>query len=325
MAPFVRTVLGDRTEVRPGVVYAHEHLIIDSSLIESRFPHIHLYDVEAGVAEVQTCREAGVALMIDAMPVSAGRDATRLAEISRRGGVDIVAATGLHHDRYYGPLHWSNRVGIDELVGLFVADLTDGIDEFDYTGPIIRRTPFRAGIVKVATGGATPDSRDRRNLAAAAGASLATGAPILTHCENGAGGLAQLDLLIDHGVAGSSILLSHVDKSHDPKYLLDLAARGAFLELDQALRQHGDGGGSAAIAAIVTLVEAGFADRVVVGTDGARRSLWSALGGSPGLAWLGRELPGLLRSAGLGSDDVKLVMRDNAVAALTWSPPHPGA
>jgi predicted metal-dependent phosphotriesterase family hydrolase len=70
--PIVRTVLGDRAPEVAGLVYAHEHLIIDSPLIADRFPHIHLHDCDAAVAEVAACRTAGVALMVDAMPVCAG-------------------------------------------------------------------------------------------------------------------------------------------------------------------------------------------------------------------------------------------------------------
>jgi 5-phospho-D-xylono-1,4-lactonase len=316
--PFIRTVLGDRAPVTAGTVYAHEHLIIDSPLIADRFPHIHLHDCDAAVTEVAECGAAGVALMVDAMPAAAGRDAARLATVATRTGVDIVASTGLHHDRYYGPLHWTNRVGPDELAALFVADLTEGIDEFDYTSPIVRRTGYRAGVVKVATSGPLPDARDLRNLRAAAAASVATGAPVLTHCEDGLGGLAQLDVLAAEGVPLASVILSHVDKAEDDVYLRDLAETGATLEFDQALRQAARGTAPASLQAICALVAAGFADRIVVGTDGARRSLWTTLGGSPGLAWLARELPGSLGGAGLGPDVVGAIMRDNAVRALTW-------
>ncbi len=317
-AGLIRTVLGDVAEVPPGVVYSHEHLIIDSALIAASFPHIHLHDADAAVHELQLSRAAGAALFVDAMPASAGRDAVRLADISRRSGVAIVASTGLHHDRYYGPLHWSNRVGVDELTALFIADLLDGIDEFDYTGPLVRRTGIRAGIVKVATSGVVPDARDRRNLEAVAAASVATGAPVLTHCEGGWGALAQLELLEKCGVPPSAIILSHLDKTEDLGYLLEVAARGAYLELDQTLRQQDRGGESITVRAIKTLIDAGYGSRIVVGTDGARRSLWASLGGSPGLAWLASGLPPLLAAAGLDALTVQLIMRDNALAALRW-------
>ncbi|WGM20291.1 hypothetical protein QEH68_20130 [Paenarthrobacter sp. OM7] len=320
-AGFIRTVLGDREELPAGSVFGHEHLIIDSPLIHDRFPHIHLYDVDTAVDEVSACRDAGAALMVDAMPVAAGRDAIRLAEISRRTGVDIISATGLHHDRYYGPLHWSNRVDMDDLVKLFVADLVEGIDEFDYTGPVVRRSAYKAGIVKVATSGQTPDQRDLRNLEAAAHASNLTGAPILTHCEGGLGGLAQVEFLLAMGVRPGSIILSHVDKSHALNYLKELASSGVILELDQGLRQRERGLSSVTVCAVYSLVEEGFGHQIIVGTDGARRDLWASLGGAPGLSWLASEFPVLLKSAGLTDNAIQDIMRNNAISALSWRPP----
>lgn len=313
----IRTVLGDISDV-DGVVYMHEHLIIDSPLIAEQFPHIHLYDLDAAVEEVGACGDVGVALMVDAMPSSAGRDVVRLAQISERTGVSIVVATGLHHDRYYGPLHWTNRVAADQLTDLFVADLLEGVDEFDYTGPIVRRTPHRAGVVKVATSGEAPDARDLRNLEAVANASIAAGAPVLTHCEGGFGGVAQIERLIAAGVPAGAIILSHVDKAQDFAYLEDLANTGAVLELDQSLRQRAERANSFTVRAVLALVAAGFTDRIVLGTDGARRDLWTSLGGQPGLAWLAGELPTILLGAGLGQRDLHQILHTNAVRALTW-------
>ncbi len=317
MNEFIRTVLGDISSV-DGTVYAHEHLIIDSALIEERFPHIHLYDVEAAVEEVTQCRQAGAGLMVDTMPVSAGRDIVRLATIAQRTGVSILAVTGLHHDRYYGPLHWTNRVSGDELTQLFVADLTEGIDEFDYTSPVVRRTQHRAGLVKVATSGPEPDGRDLRNLEAVAAASVATGAPVLTHCEGGLGGMAQVAVLVNAGVPASSIIVSHVDKSNDLAYMIDLAQTGAVLELDQSLRERTKGAESVTVRAVLGLVEAGFEDQLTLGTDGARRTLWAALGGEPGLAWLAAEFPRTLAEAGLAPEVAEKLFHANALRALTW-------
>lgn len=315
----IRTVLGDivgATDV-DGFVYAHEHLIIDSPLIEDRWPHILLDSVDDAVAELEPCFTAGVRLVVDAMPVSAGRDVVRLAEIAQRSGIHVVAVTGLHHDRYYGPLHWTNRVSADTLADLFIADLTNGIDRFDYTSPVVERTSHRAGMVKVATSGQTPDARDRRNLSAAAMASVATGAPILTHCEDGWGGVAQVELLTSHGVPASACILSHVDKAGDIAYAVDVADTGAYLELDQNLRQAADGPGARTLAIISALVEAGHGEQIVLGTDGARRSLWTTHGGAPGLAWLATGFRQHLESAGLG-DVVPNLLQHNAVRALTW-------
>jgi predicted metal-dependent phosphotriesterase family hydrolase len=320
----IRTVLGD-IDTFDGVAYLHEHLIIDSPLIADRFPHIHLHDADAAVEEATYCRAAGVGLMVDAMPAAAGRDIVRLAAIAERADVAIVSATGLHHDRYYGPDHWSNHLDVEQLADLFIADLLTGVDEFDYTSPVVRRTQYRAGIAKVATSGRVPDSRDYRNLDAVAVASVATGAPVLTHCEGGYGGLAQVDRLVQAGVPAASIILSHVDKAHDFDYLIDLASTGALLEFDQALREHKVGVDSVTIQSILRLVGEGYDAQIVVGTDGARRSLWRSLGGQPGLAWLASSLPTLMRQAGVGEETLQKVLHDNAVRALTWRTVSNGA
>lgn len=318
VAGSLRTVLGDLVDLPQGVFYAHEHLLIDAPLIAAVFPHIHLDDVGAAVDEVADAMSHGVAAIVDAMPASSGRDVLGLAEISRRTGVPVIASTGLHHDRYYGPRHWSNNVDVDTLARLMVEDLEEGIDVFDYTSPVVRRSEHRAGLIKVATSGPHLDARDRRNLRAAGVASAATGSPVLTHCEGGLGALEQIECLAAEGVPASAVILSHVDKTGDLEYLSDLAATGAVLELDQALRQRDDGADAVSIRLLAGLVSRGYEDQVVVGADAARRSLWRTLSGGPGMSWLGRELPGLLARAGLDEAQTIKIMRTNAQRAYTW-------
>lgn len=319
-APFVRTVRGDVPPAQLGVTYAHEHLALHSALIAAAFPAILLDDVGTAVAEVERCVAAGVGAMVDAMPCASGRDVQRLAEISRRTGVHVVAVTGLHHPRYYGASHWTARVDAEVLADLFVADLSDGVDAFDYTGPVVRRTPHRAGAIKVATGGTTLTPRDELLLAAAAAAHRRTGAPVLTHCEQGRGGLEQVARLRDGGVPPGAILLSHVDKVADAAYHDELAASGAVLVYDQALRQHAQE--RPATAALVGhAAEAGYLDRVLLGTDGARRDLWRHYGGEPGLAWLRAELPARLRAVGLDDAQVRALFVDNPARCLAWRAP----
>ena len=105
-----RTVQGDVDATDLGVTYAHEHLILDSVLIEAAYPHILLDDVDAAVDEVMSAKAVGVSTMVDAMPCASGRDILRLAEVSERTGINIIAASGLHHLRDYGARHWTGRV-----------------------------------------------------------------------------------------------------------------------------------------------------------------------------------------------------------------------
>ena len=282
---FVRTVLGDIDPRALGVTYSHEHVVIDGGRPVLMEPDFDLADVDAMVGEVEAAAALGLRTVVDAMPCDAGRNAAKLAELSRRTGVNVVAPTGLHHERYYGPAHWSHRVSVEELADLFVADIEEGIDANDYAGPIVRRTPYRAGVIKVAGSAGGPSTRDARVFAAAAAAHRRTGVPILTHCEGGTGAVEQVRLLTDHGAAAGHIVLSHVDKVVDRGYHRDLIAMGAVLEYDQSFRWPADAE-NGTIRLIRWAVEDGYADRVVLGMDAARRGYYTVYGGGPGLTWL---------------------------------------
>lgn len=319
MTGLVRTVLGDIAPERLGLTYAHEHLVLHNALIEAAFPHILLDDVDVATSEVRRCADTGVATMLDAMPCAAGRDAVRLAEISRRTGVHLLTVTGLHHERYYGRHHWTSRVEPEVLADLFVHDLLTGVDAYDYTGPVVDRTPHRAGAIKVATGGPALTARDRLLVTAAATAHLRTGAPVLTHCEGGAGGVEQVAALVGHGVPAEAILLSHVDKVVDPGYHRELASTGAYLLYDQALRHCAEERPPTARLVAQAAAE-GYLDQVLLGTDAARRDLWHGYGGAPGLDWLAAHFPACLAACGVTDAQAQQVLVANPARALAWRP-----
>jgi phosphotriesterase-related protein len=310
MNGMVRTVLGDVAPADLGVTYAHEHLILDAPLVEDRFAEILLNDVDAAVTELSACAAAGVGTVVDAIPSAAGRDAVRLAEVSRQSGVHIIATTGLHTQRWYPGRSWANECEPETLAELFIADVEDGIDSFDYRGPVIVRTPHRAGVIKVGTLQAEPNDRDRRVFAAAAETHRRTGVPVLTHCEDGLGGMEQIEMLTSGGVELGNVVLSHTDKARDAAYLCDLADAGVMLELDQGLR-HTIDETNPTVTGATALIEAGYVDHVMLGTDGARRSMWTALGGAPGLAALVTSLVPVLRRLGVGDEDIDTMMIHN--------------
>jgi phosphotriesterase-related protein len=310
----VRTVLGDVPGDRLGVCFAHEHLVIDGGVPKLVNPEISLQGVDDAVSELRPCVAAGLGAVVDAMPADAGRNVVKLAAISRATGVHVVAATGLHHARFYGERHWGELLEPGELAELFAAELTDGIDANDLNGPVVRRTPHRAGVVKVAGSLDGPSDRDRRVFEAAAIAVARAGAPLLTHCEGGTGGVAQLRLLEQLGVPLDRVILSHTDKVADRGYHRELLSSGAYLVYDQGLRSPGT------TARLVSwMVADGHGDRLLLGTDGARRSLWSVLGGAPGLAALRTHLGKRLADE-LGHAAMDRIWVANPAAALELRP-----
>ncbi len=281
MSGVIRTVGGDLPADLAGPVYAHEHLIIDTPLVAETMPHIHLHSVDDAVAEVRSCIVAGVRTMVDAMPAASGRDPERLVRVSVLTGMRIVAATGLHTAKYYEDVPWTSEESPDDLAARFVADVEDGIDRHDYRGGTIERTDARAGIVKVAAVTESLTDRDRRLFEAAAITHERTAVPVLTHTEGGRGGMSQIEELVGLGVPPGRIALSHTDKVSDRAYHLAMLEAGVSLCYDQGLRQP-----EHTFALLESMVEAGHTGQLLLGTDGARRSLWATLGGSPGLASL---------------------------------------
>ena len=308
--PFLRTVLGDIEASQAGICYAHEHIIIDPSFTTYRYPDFLLDSVERACVDVAEFHAAGGRTLVDSMPCGGGRNPAKLAEICRITGVNIVCPTGLHLAKYYAPGHWGERLNAEELAKLFVADIEQGIDSADYNGPEISRTPHKAGVVKVATGANSPSARERKAFEAAAIAHQQTGAPILTHTEQGAGALEQVRLFEEFGVPLQHVVISHTDRAPDRVYHKEILSTGVILEYDSAFRW-GPEAGNPTLDLVVAMVAAGFGQQIVLGMDAARRKYWKAYGGAPGLAFLLRDFVPRLIEAGLTKADIEKIFVSN--------------
>ncbi len=328
--PFLRTVLGDIEASQAGICYAHEHLIIDPSFTTYRYPDFLLDSVERACIDVVEFYSAGGRTLVDSMPCGGGRNPAKLAEICRVTGVNIVCPTGLHLAKYYAPGHWGERLKAKELAKLFVADIETGIDSADYNGPEISRTPHKAGVVKVATGQKYPSARECKAFEAAAIAHQQTGAPILTHTEQGAGALEQVRLFEELGVPLQHVVISHTDRAPDRAYHQEILSTGVILEYDSAFRW-GPERGNPTLDLVVAMVAAGFGEQIVLGMDAARRKYWKAYGGTPGLAFLLREFVPRLREAGLTDADIEKIFVSNPASCYAFrslpadkrtGPPH---
>jgi len=313
----VRTVLGDIDAVALGVTYAHEHLVIAGGRPIEVYPDILLDSVDKAVEELAPAQRLGLRSVVDAMPADCGRDVEMLAEISRMSGANVIAATGLHTIRYYHDRHWSRRLDIDAMAGLFADEIEVGIDILDLAGPNIVRSEHRAGVIKVGGWDDFPGERDRRVFEAAAIAQTLTGAPILTHCEQGLRAPEQVRFLVDRGADPSHIVVSHVDKVVDRTYHRDIVAAGASVEYDQASRWGDRDNGT--LQLLEWMAQDGHINKVVMGHDHARRSHWAAYGGSPGLSYLLGEFSQRMKERGLSADVRSAIFRTNPAAAFSFA------
>jgi len=302
----IRTVLGDIAPENLGVTYLHEHLIIDSEIVAKDFPHIHLPSVDEAVSELDLCKSAGINSMVDCMPTGSGRDIRKLVSISEKTGINIIAATGLHHVRYYKSFDPIEAADVQGLADLFISEIQVGCEGSFH----------KAGVIKVVTSGISPSEREMRLFEAAAIAHKATGAPILTHCEHGTGALQQIDILQNLNVNLSNVVMSHTDKEPDFGYHNEILSSGINVEYDQSLRQIDMENSSSALLT-AEMFEQGFGRQIMLGTDGARRSLWSRLGGVPGLPALYRNWSLKLREVGITEEQLRLMFVGNPSRFLT--------
>jgi phosphotriesterase-related protein len=306
MPHVVRTVLGDIPSDQLGVTYMHEHLIIDSPIVAKDFPHIHLPSASEAIEEVGLCRAVGVQTMVDCMPTGSGRSALKLAAISKATGMNIIATAGLHTDRYYLPTDELEIMDPEKLAQVFIKDIQVGMEGSEH----------KAGQLKVVTSGSVIKDREKRLFEAVAIAHQVTGAPIISHCEHGTGALEQINLFNKLKIPVHKVTLSHTDKEYDISYHKEILSSGINVEYDQSLRQSDlDVPPSASL--MKAMIEEGFIDQIMLGTDGARRSLWSSLDGSPGLAWLYSGWSKKLMEFGLNQAQLDTVFIHNPARALT--------
>ena len=239
----VRTVLGDIPPDDAGVALTHEHVRYAYQGCE--FDHNNVWDLDTVAREVSSAVRAlvsdyGVKTMVDLTPPDIGRHPELLAEVSRRSGAHIVATTEFYAEGMGIGFYW-RRKSIDYIAETIVRDITEGMV---YDNKI---TPYRAGVIKVATGamGETPVYTNGRRIGpveervirAAARAQRKTGAPIGTHTQPADyevtnPGKEMLDLLEDEGADPGKVMLGHVFIKPRFEQLKELCERGACLQVD---------------------------------------------------------------------------------------------
>jgi phosphotriesterase-related protein len=206
-------------------------------------------------------RAGGVRTIVDLTTYDVGRDVRFLEEVSRKSGMQIVAATG---QRFVPPDIPNERLvarTADEFAAFFIREIEQGIDG----------TNIKAGVIKIAAQGRNIGPIEDSALRGAARASKATGIPISTHTHaRQRGGETQAAIFEAEGVSPSRVSFGHSDDSGELDYLLGLAGRGYTLGMDHVNR-----GVSPDFKPpletraefIKELVAAGYADRIFLSHD----------------------------------------------------------
>ncbi len=250
-----------------GPTLMHEHVFVRSFELEANgvdgdwdAPSM----VQRATDELTALHALGIRTIVDLTVPGLGRDAALLATVAERVPLQIVAATGWYTPNVlpvYFAFHGPDRLinGTDPLVGLFIRDISVGI----------AGTGVRAGILKVMTDadGVTPDVA--RVMDAAAAAHRETGVTITTHSHPASrNGLEQQAFLRARGVPMDRVVIGHSGDTEDVDYLRALMDNGSTIGMDRFGMEHVLADERRAWA-VATLVDAGYADRMVLSHDAA--------------------------------------------------------
>ncbi|HEV2107990.1 MAG TPA: hypothetical protein VGR16_06985, partial [Thermomicrobiales bacterium] len=226
------------------------------------------------------------------------------AWIAARAATHVIAATG-HHKHLHAAPYLGNTT-MDEDAARGIKEVTVGIDQ----------TGVRAGVVNAGTSLNEITPVEQRALRAAARIHLATGIPISTHCELGTMALEQIEIFQEEGVDPCRVILGHIDRNPDDRYIRHVLDTGAFVSFDQ-VGKAAYGPDERRAARVKMAFDAGHGDQVLVSQDLARKSLLRAYGGGPGWVYMLERFTLLLMDVGLGAAAVRRLLVDNPQRALT--------
>ena len=280
--PAIRTVLGDIPPAQAGITLTHEHVRYAYQGCE--FDHNNVWDFETVASEVGEAvrgmaKDYGVRTMVDLTPPDIGRHPALLAEVSRRSGAHIIATTGFYAEGMGIGFYW-RRKDIDYIAEVLVRDLTEGM-VYDN-----RLTPYKAGIIKVASGGMaeTPPGPnglrigpyEERVMKAAARAQRKTGAPIGTHTQPADykatnPGLEMLDILEKEGADSGKVMMGHAFIKPQLDQLKAMCKRGMVLQIDHIgipwMAPSADVLDEQIATLVCQLADAGYLDNLVFSYD----------------------------------------------------------
>lgn len=263
----VQTVGGPIDTAKLGFTLSHEHICASSAGLWQAWPQMfggRAQFVREAVDKLKQAKDEGLDSFVDVTTIDLGRDIRLIEEISRKSGVQVVACTG----HWLDPSRSMNARTVEELTDFFIHEIEVGIEGTD----------IKAGVIKVANGGAAIDGFGEKLLRAAARASKVTGVPVTTHSPaRQRTGEKQAAIFESEGLSPSKVCIGHSDNS-DADYRVGLVKRGYVLGLDQLPGGLPPAPGAPApqpapltlderLAGIKALVDGGFATQVMLSND----------------------------------------------------------
>lgn len=288
-----------------------------------------LSDEETAIKEASEFRIHGGGTIVEVTSYGIRRDPIAMKRVSHATGLNIIMGAG-----WYQKLYHPNEMDqwtVEELTKEIVNDIIVGVSG----------SGIKSGIIgEVGVEGNPITENEIKNIRASGRASLVTGAPISFH--RGGVDRERLDvikILEEEGVDLSRVIFGHSDTiAYNLPLMLDLLKRGVYIQFDLLgrvgvpLRFAPDiddnkaffsSAGTAVVAeAIPQLINAGYADRILLSQDICTKMQLKRFGGTGYSFILEKFLPEL-RSRDVSEDHILAMMVENPKRILTFVKPQP--
>ena len=347
LAGKVLTVVGPVDPEVLGQTIMHEHIFIDfqnpvaranisqatdmglhlspvslNVLSEVRFrrtpnrDNLYLTDLGEAIDEVMEFKRHGGQTIVDVTSIGLGRDPHALQQVSQATGLSIVMGAGWYQKQFH-PADMDSRT-IEELTDVIVRDIVVGA----------QGTSVRSGIIgEVGINGNPLTANEMKSIRASARASRITGAAISFHVGGrGEEKFTVLEAVAEEGADLRRVIMGHSNSiADDLPFMKRLLERGVFIQFDTLGRPDGRLGGvddGKVARGIVELIEAGYADRVLLSQDVCNKIQLKKYGGT-GFSYVLENFLPALRDLGVEEEDIHKMMVENPVRALTFAAPVP--
>jgi phosphotriesterase-related protein len=208
-------------------------------------------NVELMAQELRDAQHDGVTCIVDASLEGAGMDLKFIRDAARMSGLPIVKGAGFYTQPFYPK----------QLATMSESQLTQAL--------IRQADEYPAGAYGEIGSWDDITALERRVFRAVGKAHLATNLPIFTHTGiPGKSALEQLDILEDAGVDPRRVAIGHLGNLNDPNLYVHKAIcrRGAFVGFDR----QGSVRDTPVVSLAMGLIEAGFADHILISGDAFR-------------------------------------------------------
>ena len=240
--------------------------------------------------ELRAAQREGIACLVDAGLDGAGMDLAFIREAAKQSGLPVVKGAGFYTMPFY-PKH-IERASVDQLA----AELVQLADDYP------------AGAFGEIGSWDEITATERKVFRAVGKAHLATNLPVFTHTGiPGKSALEQLDILEDAGVDPRRVAIGHLGNLEDRSVYIHkvICRRGGYVGFDR----QGSGRDAPVVPLVMALIDAGYADHILISGD-ANRGYANPVT---------RFLP-MLKAAGASDEVLHRIMVDNPRRFLAFVP-----